>query len=176
MTLTETRLAGVFIVDLAPLADERGHFARCYCADVFARHGIRFTPTQCNLSFNPHKGTLRGLHYQAMPEPDAKLVRCTRGAIFDVAIDLRRSSPTRGEWVGVELDAASGRALFVPESCAHGFQTLNPDSEVFYMMGTPYRADLARGLRWNDPAFGIDWPDRAPRLNARDAAWPDHRA
>jgi dTDP-4-dehydrorhamnose 3,5-epimerase len=174
--LTETRIAGLFIVDLAPLTDERGHFARGYCAETFARHGIRFAPVQCNLSFNPHQGTLRGLHYQAMPVPDAKLVRCSRGAIFDVAVDLRRDSPTCGEWIGVALDAADGRALFVPEGCAHGFQTLKPDSEVFYMMGAPYRADLARGLRWNDPAFGIAWPGKAPRLNTRDAAWPDHRA
>nr|WP_047580539.1 dTDP-4-dehydrorhamnose 3,5-epimerase [Methylobacterium sp. ZNC0032] len=176
MILSETRIPGVFIVDLAPFADERGHFARCYCTDVFARHGIRFSPLQCNLSFNPHPGTLRGLHYQAEPVPDAKLVRCSRGAIFDVAVDLRDASPTRGEWVGVELDAANGRALFLPEGCAHGFQTLRPDSEVFYMMGAPYRADLSRGLRWNDPAFGIDWPNPVPRLNARDAAWPDRRA
>jgi dTDP-4-dehydrorhamnose 3,5-epimerase len=172
--LTETRIAGVFIVDLAPKADERGHFARCYCTDVFARHGIRFAPIQCNLSFNPHKGTLRGLHYQAMPVPDAKLVRCSRGAIFDVAVDLRAGSATCGEWVGIELDAVNGRALFVPEGCAHGFQTLKPDSEVFYMMGAPYRPDLACGARWNDPAFGIAWPDPEPRLSARDAAWPGH--
>jgi dTDP-4-dehydrorhamnose 3,5-epimerase len=174
--LTETRIAGVFIVDLAPLADERGHFARSYCADVFIRHGIHFAPVQCNLSFNPQQGTLRGLHYQAEPAPDAKLVRCLRGAIFDVAVDLRADSPTHGEWIGAVLDATRGRALFVPEGCAHGFQTLKPDSEVFYMMGAAYRADLARGLRWNDPAFGIDWPDPTPRLNARDAAWPDHGA
>lgn len=176
MILTETRIAGLFIVDLVPQTDERGHFARCYCADVFAQHGIRFAPAQCNLSFNPHKGTLRGLHYQAMPAPDAKLVRCTRGAIFDVAVDLREGSPSHGEWVGCELDEANGRALFVPEGCAHGFQTLQPESEVFYMMGAAYRADLARGLRWNDPAFGIDWPLSTPRLNTRDAAYPDHHA
>lgn len=176
MILTKTRIAGLFIVDLAPLTDERGHFARSYCAETFARHGIRFAPVQCNLSFNPHQGTLRGLHYQAMPVPDAKLVRCSRGAIFDVAVDLRWDSPTCGEWISVELDAVNGRALFVPEGCAHGFQTLKPDSEIFYMMGAVYRADLARGLRWNDPAFGIDWPVPAPHLNARDAAWPDYRA
>lgn len=176
MILTESRIAGVFVVDIAPQADERGHFARCYCAEVFGRHGIRFAPVQCNLSFNPHRGTLRGLHYQAPPVPDAKLVRCTRGAIFDVVVDLRPGSPTRSEWIGVELSADDGRALFVPEGCAHGFQTLRPESEVFYMMGAPYRAELARGARWNDPAFGIAWPEPAPRLNARDAAYPDHRA
>ena len=172
MILTETRLAGAFAVDIAPHADERGHFARCYCVDTFAEHGIGFAPVQGNLSFNPHRGTLRGLHYQAMPVPDAKLVRCTRGAVFDVVVDLRPGSATRGEWISVELTAENGRALFVPEGCAHGFQTLRPDSEVFYLMGAPYRADLARGVRWDDPAFGIDWPEPAPRLNARDAAYP----
>lgn len=176
MILSETGIAGAFIVDIAPHADERGHFARCYCAETFARRGVVFAPVQCNLSFNPHRGTLRGLHYQAAPLPDAKLVRCTRGAIFDVAVDLRPGSATRGAWVGVELAAESGRALFVPAGCAHGFQTLRPDSEVFYMMGAPYRADLARGVRWNDPAFAIDWPGPAPRLNARDAAYADHHA
>lgn len=176
MILAETRIAGVFIVEIEPHADERGHFARCYCADAFARRGIGFTPVQGNLSFNPHRGTLRGLHYQAAPVPDAKLVRCTRGAIFDVAVDLRPGSPTHAEWVGVDLSAQNGRALFVPEGCAHGFQTIQPDSEVFYLMGAPYRADLARGARWDDPAFGIRWPDPGPRLNARDAAYPDHRA
>lgn len=176
MILSETRIPGVFIVDIAPHVDERGHFARSYCSEVFAQHGIWFTPVQCNLSFNPHSGTLRGLHYQAMPVPDAKLVRCTRGTIFDVALDLRPGSPTQAEWVGVELSAENGRALFVPEGCAHGFQTLQPDSEVFYMMGAPYRSTLACGVRWNDPAFGIRWPGEAPRLNTRDASYPDHRS
>lgn len=176
MILSETRIPGVFIVEIEPQADERGHFARCYCAEIFAGYGIGFTPAQCNLSFNPHRDTLRGLHYQAAPVPDAKLVRCTRGAIFDVAVDLRGGSPTYAEWVGVELSAQNGRALFVPEGCAHGFQTIQPDSEVFYLMGAPYRADLARGARWNDPAFGIRWPNPSPRLNARDAAYPDQRA
>lgn len=175
MIFTETRLTGAFIVDIAPHTDERGHFARCYCIDTFAGHGIGFVPVQCNLSFNPHRGTLRGLHYQAVPVPDAKLVRCTRGAIFDVAVDLRSGSATHGEWVGVELTAENGRALFVPEGCAHGFQTLRPDSEVLYLMGAAYRPDLARGVRWDDPAFGIEWPEPAPHLNLRDAAYPNHR-
>lgn len=175
MIFTETRLTGAFIVDIAPHTDERGHFARCYCTDTFAGHGIGFVPVQCNLSFNPHRGTLRGLHYQAVPVPDAKLVRCTRGAIFDVAVDLRSGSATHGEWVGVELTAENCRALFVPEGCAHGFQTLRPDSEVLYLMGAPYRPDLARGVRWDDPAFGIEWPEPAPHLNVRDAAYPNHR-
>lgn len=175
MILTETRIAGVFIVEIEPHSDDRGQFARCYCADVFARHGIDFTPVQCNLSFNPHSGTLRGLHYQARPVPDSKLVRCTRGAIFDVAVDMRPGSPTYAEWIGADLSAENGRALFVPGGCAHGFQTVQPESEVFYLMGAPYRADLARGVRWNDPAFGIGWPERSPRLNMRDAAYPDHR-
>jgi dTDP-4-dehydrorhamnose 3,5-epimerase len=174
--LIETRIAGVFVVEIEPHADERGHFARCYCTDVFARNGVGFTPVQCNLSFNPHRGTLRGLHYQAMPVPDAKLVRCTRGAIFDVAVDLRPGSATYADWIGAELSAQNGRALFVPEGCAHGFQSVQPDSEVLYLMGAPYRADLARGVRWNDPAFGIHWPDPNPRLNERDAAYPDLRA
>ncbi|MGX1788263.1 dTDP-4-dehydrorhamnose 3,5-epimerase [Bosea sp. NPDC055332] len=175
MILTETRIAGVFIVEIEPHADDRGHFARCYCAEVFARHGIDFTPVQCNLSFNPHPGTLRGLHYQAKPVPDAKLVRCTRGAIFDVAVDLRPDSPTYAEWVGVELSADNGKALFVPEGCAHGFQTIKAGSEILYLMGAAYRPDLARGARWNDPAFDIRWPAPGPRLNTRDATYPDQR-
>lgn len=176
MILTETRIAGVFIIEIEPHVDDRGHFARCYCAGVFARHDIDFVPVQCNLSFNRHRGTLRGLHYQAAPDPDAKLVRCTRGAIFDVAVDLRPGSPTYAESVGVELSAQNGKALFIAKGCAHGFQTIQADSEVFYLMGAPYRADLARGARWDDPAFGIRWPDPNPRLNPRDATYPDQRA
>ncbi len=176
MILSPTRITGVHIVDIAPHRDSRGHFARSWCREVFAQRAIAFEPAQCNLSFNPHQGTLRGLHYQAAPHGDAKLVRCTRGAVFDVVVDLRRGSPSYLKWLGVELSVHNGRALLVPEGCAHGFQTLAPETELFYMMGAAYCPELARGVRWNDPAFGIAWPIPAPHLSERDAAYPDHRA
>jgi dTDP-4-dehydrorhamnose 3,5-epimerase len=173
--VTPTRIPGVHVVEMAAHSDARGHFARTYCREVFAQHAIAFEPVQCNLSFNPQRGTLRGLHYQDAPYPDAKLVRCTRGAIFDVVVDLRHGSPSHGEWLGFELSEQNGRVLFVPEGCAHGFQTLTPDTELFYMMGAAYRPELARGVRWDDPAFAIAWPIAAPLLSERDATYPDHR-
>jgi len=173
LIFTPTTIPGVCVVDLAPNVDERGFFARSWCVDEFTRNGLEPRLVQCNVSFNRHRGTLRGLHYQADPHPEAKLVRCTRGAIYDVALDLRPGSPTYLRWFGVELTADNHRALFVPVGCAHGFQSLTDDSEVLYHMSEVYHADLARGVRWNDPAFGITWPLPDPILSPKDAAYPD---
>ena len=176
MQFTATDIPGAFIVDPVRHADARGYFARTYCAESFETAGIDFVTVQCNTSFNAAAGTLRGMHYQADPVPEAKLVRCTRGRVFDVAVDLRPESPGFRRWISVELSADNLRALFVPTGCAHGFMTLEKDSELFYQMGAPYVADLARGVRWNDPAFGIAWPGNPSVIAERDAAWPDFTA
>lgn len=172
MRYTETALGGAFLVELEPRSDERGMFARTFCAEEFAAHGLEPVAAQCNLSRNRALGTLRGLHYQVAPHGEAKLVRCTRGALWDVIVDLRAGSPSRGRFVAVELDAASGRALYVPRGCAHGFQTLVDDTEVFYQMSTPYRPEAARGVRFDDPALAIPWPIEAPLVSERDRALP----
>jgi dTDP-4-dehydrorhamnose 3,5-epimerase len=179
MRLRETPVAGVHIVEPERIEDERGHFARTFAADAFAARGLDARVAQCSTSFNTRRGTLRGMHYQAAPHGEAKLVRCTRGAIYDVAVDLRPGSPSYLRWVGSELSAANGRALYVPEGCAHGFQTLVDDSEVLYQISTPYVPEAARGVRWDDPAFGIEWPAPPPggrTLAARDAGYPDFAA
>lgn len=176
MIFTPIEIPGACIVDLSPHRDERGFFARSWCADEFARHGLDARLAQCNISFNRERGILRGMHFQAEPHPEPKLVRCTRGAIYDVVLDLRKSSPTYRRWQAVELSQDNRRALFIPAGCAHGFQTLTPESEVLYHMGAAYHADLARGVRWNDPAFGIQWPIASPLLSPRDAGYPDFTA
>ncbi len=158
MILQPTALVGVFTVDLDRRADARGYFARSYDAAVLAQHGLEPTDTQWSVSFNTARGTLRGLHYQADPHGEWKLVRCTRGAIFDVAVDLRAGSPTRGQHVAVELSAESGRALYIPPGCAHGFQTLADDTELLYGISPAYVAEGARGIRFDDPALAIAWP------------------
>jgi dTDP-4-dehydrorhamnose 3,5-epimerase len=176
MILRETPLAGAFVVELESLADERGHFARTFDAKLFAEYGLDARVAQCNSSFNKHAGTLRGMHYQEAPHGEAKLVRVTRGAIYDVIVDLRASSPSRGRWFAVELSSESSSALFVPMGFAHGFQSLLADSEVHYQMSYPYVAEAARGVRFDDPAFGIRWPDPPPGgriVSERDQAWPD---
>jgi dTDP-4-dehydrorhamnose 3,5-epimerase len=171
--LIPTKLAGVFIVEATAHADERGLFARTFDASVFADAGLPMHWPQCNTSFNLRRGTLRGLHYQAEPKGEPKLVRCTRGAVFDVAVDLRDDSGTRHQWIGVELSADNRRALFIPTGFAHGFLTLEDESEVFYQMGETYDASLARGARWNDPAFQIEWPIAVTVISPRDAGYPD---
>jgi dTDP-4-dehydrorhamnose 3,5-epimerase len=173
MTFTETALRGAFIVDVQPHEDERGFFARTWCVREFEDHGLNPRLVQCSFSSNTRKGTLRGLHYQAAPFAEAKLVRCTKGAIYDVIVDLRPGSPTRGRHVGVELTAANHRALYVPEGFAHGLLTLADDTEVLYQISEFYHPDASTGVRWNDPAFGIDWPARPAVISARDAAYPD---
>ena len=172
MKFESTAIAGVWIVDLDPRVEERGSFARTYCREEFAAHALNTDWPQSNVSRNIRRGTLRGLHFQAGPHPEIKLVRCTAGAIFDVVVDVRRDSPTFGRWLGAELSAATGRALYIPAGCAHGFQTLTDDAEVFYMMGAAYIPELARGLRWDDPAVGVKWPLPPVALSPRDAALP----
>ncbi len=151
-------------------------FARTYDAALFAAAGLPTGWPQCNTSWNARKGTLRGLHYQAEPRPDPKLVRCTRGRIFDVAVDLRKNSASFGRWIGVELSADNREALAIPAGCAHGFLTLEDECEVFYMMGEIYVAELARGVRWDDPAFAIAWPAEPVTMSNKDASWPDFSA
>ena len=166
-------LAGAYVVEPERLEEERGYFARTFCRDEFAAHGLNPELRQCNVSFNAKKGTLRGMHYQAKPHEEAKLVRCTRGAIYDVIVDIRPGSATFRNWIAVELSAANGRMLYMPEGLAHGFQTLENGSEVFYQMSERYVPESARGVRWNDPAFGIRWPLLDPVISQRDAAFVD---
>jgi dTDP-4-dehydrorhamnose 3,5-epimerase len=170
----ETRLLGAFVVDLEPRSDERGFFARAYCEREFKDHGLPTWYPQCNLSRNRKAGTLRGMHYNAAPYGEAKLIRCATGAIYDVIVDFRAGSATYLEWIGVELTAREGRALFVPAGFAHGFVTLEDDTDVFYQMGDFYRPEAARGLRWNDPRLAIRWPREPTIVAERDATYPDY--
>ena len=168
----ETEIPGVLVVESEPLEDERGSFTRTYCRQEFAEHGIDFVPVQISVSRNNRRGTLRGLHYQAPPQPEAKLVRCVAGAVFDVAVDLRSDSPTHGRWSAAELSADDGRGLFVPEGCAHGFQTLEDNTELLYLISEFYEPSLQRGVRWDDPAIGIEWPSAAERvISERDRSF-----
>jgi dTDP-4-dehydrorhamnose 3,5-epimerase len=171
---TETELPGAYVIDLERREDERGFFARAWCADEFAQHGLSTTLVQANLSFNVQQGIVRGMHFQVEPHAEDKLVRCTRGAIYDVIVDLRPESDTYKRWLGVELDAESRRALYVPKGFAHGYQTLVPDTETFYQVSEWYTPEAERGVRWDDPAFGIEWPDPAKALlSEKDRNWPD---
>jgi dTDP-4-dehydrorhamnose 3,5-epimerase len=176
MKISPTALPGVMIVGAAPNQDERGVFARTYDAAAFAAAGLPTEWPQCNTSWNARKGTLRGMHFQAAPRPDPKLVRCTRGRIFDVAVDLRPDSPTFRRWTSVELSADNRATLAIPAGCAHGFLTLEDGCEVFYMMGEVYVPELASGVRWNDPAFGIKWPAEPVTMSEKDMRWPDFGA
>jgi len=169
MKLLPTAVAGAFIVEVTPHADDRGLFARTFCADAFAAHGLASVYPQCNVSQNHKRGTLRGLHYQADPKPEAKLVRATRGRAFDVAVDLRRESESYLRWAAVVLDAAKHNAFYIPTGCAHGFLTLSDDCELFYQMSEPYVPELQRGVRFDDPAIAIAWPFAPAVISARDA-------
>lgn len=173
MTFRRTQLPGVVEVDMELKVDERGCFARSWCADEFEANGMFTKIAQCSISFNKSRGTLRGLHYQAAPYAEAKLVRCTRGAVYDVALDLRPSSPTFGKWAAAELTAENRRALYIPEGCAHGFLTLKDETEVFYQISEFYHPELACGVRWNDPAFKIVWPQEVIVISERDRSYPD---
>ncbi len=173
MKFNATELAGVFEIRSEPIADERGDFARSFCAEEFRDAGINLEVVQTNISRNHRRGTLRGMHFQAEPTPDPKLVRCTRGRIFDVAVDVRPQSSTFCRWTGTELDPGQQNALFVPPGCAHGFLTLEDNCEIEYLMGAPFVADFARGVRWDDPAFAIDWPHVPVLMSDRDASYPD---
>lgn len=173
MRFTETTVSGAFLVDLELHHDDRGFFARSWCAEEFARAGLNPRLVQCNVSWNRHRGTLRGLHYQRSPAAEAKLVRCTRGAIHDVILDLRPQSRTYLRHEAAKLSAENRRALYVPEGCAHGFLTLEDESEVFYQMSEFYNAEHAAGVRWDDPAFGIPWPGEVAVISERDRTYPD---
>jgi dTDP-4-dehydrorhamnose 3,5-epimerase len=173
MIFTQTKLAGAFIIDLERLSDERGFFARSWCDDEFAAYGIRMATVQANVSSNPKRGTLRGMHYQIAPYSESKLVRCTRGAIYDVIVDLREESPTYGQWIGVELTADNFRMLFVPERFAHGFITLQDATDVAYQMSAKYMPGADGALRWNDPSIGIEWPIEPVLISQKDRSHPD---
>ena len=174
MIFEQTRLQGAFLVDLERREDERGFFARTWCADEFADHGLVNRVVQANVSWNAKQGTLRGMHFQHPPHAETKLVRCTRGGIYDVIVDLRPDSETYKQWLGVELNAENRRALFVPEGFAHGYQTLVPDSEITYQVSAAYAPQAEGGVRWDDPAFGIEWPDAGNALlSDKDRSWPD---
>ena len=173
MIFHATAIAGAFEIEPEMLADERGVFARTFCAALFAERGLVTHWPQCNVSTNPRRGTLRGMHWQAEPHGEAKLVRATRGLVYDVALDLRPGSPSFRNWAAVELDERRANAFYIPSGCAHGFLTLEDDSALFYQMSTPYVPGAARCLRWDDPAFTIDWPSPPALIGARDAACPD---
>jgi len=168
------------VIDPTPHADERGRFMRAWCIGEFGAHGIDFVPLQANMGASRHAATLRGLHYQVAPHEEAKLVRCTRGTVFDVLVDLRPGSPSYGQWFGTELSAENGRMLYVPPMCAHGYQTIENDSEIYYLTSAMYSPDAVRGLRFDDPTVGIQWPLPPYAVSDQDRRWPslepkDHR-
>jgi len=174
MRFCKTPLAGAFVIELERREDERGFFARCWCQDEFAAHGIATAWVQSNVSFNRHAGTLRGLHYQAEPHGEDRLVRCTMGAAYDVLVDLRPGSPTCERWFAVELSAHNRRMVYIPRGLAHGFQTLVDRTELHYLMSTVFRPESARGVRWDDPGLGITWPYWPRRIiSPRDQNYPD---
>lgn len=173
MRLTELPIPGCYLVDIEPVEDERGFFARTVCADEFARAGLNAGFVQQSISWNPRKGTLRGMHYQAAPWQEEKLVRVTRGAVFDVMVDLRADSPAYGKWHAVELCADTRRGLYLSKGVAHGFQTLADDTELLYQITVPYRPEAGRGLRWDDPTLAIAWPMPPAAISARDRGYPD---
>lgn len=179
MRFEQTPLSGAWVVEVDRISDERGYFARTFDRDEWRARGMDPAVVQCNTSYNARAGTLRGMHFQASPHGEPKLVRCVRGAVYDVIVDLRPGSTTHGGWFGADLTAENGRALHVPTGLAHGFQTLEDDSEVLYMMGGEYVAEAALGVRWDDPAFGIEWPEPPPggrTISERDATYPDYAA
>jgi dTDP-4-dehydrorhamnose 3,5-epimerase len=174
MNFRPTAIAGLLEIQATPSTDARGAFIRTYCRDRFAAAGIGFTPCQISLSENLRRHTLRGMHWQAPPAAECKLVRCLQGAVHDVVLDLRPDSASRGRHVAVTLSAANRTALFIPAGCAHGFLTLTDDATLEYLMDVPHAPAEARGLRWNDPAFALPWPAPPAVLSVRDASWPDH--
>ena len=175
MEFTETKLKGAFLVRLKKIEDNRGFFARGWCQEEFKAYGLNPNMLQLNVGFSPKKGTLRGMHYQEAPHAEAKFVRCTRGAIYDVIIDLRRDSPTHGQWFGAELTADSGTMLYAPEGFAHGYQTLTDDADMYYMTTAMFARDSAKGVCYNDPAFGIQWPLPISVISDPDQKWPEYQ-
>ena len=172
MRFSDTPIAGAKVIDPSPHQDARGRFMRAWCAKEFADNGLQFVPVQANMGLSVQKGTVRGMHFQNAGAPEAKLVRCTRGVIFDVVLDLRTDSKTYGQWYGTELSAANGRMLFVPELCAHGYQTLEEDTEMHYMTSAFYTPAAVRGARFDDPALAIQWPLYASVVSDQDRNWP----
>ncbi len=173
MIFTETNVAGAFLIELNKLNDDRGFFARAFCTEEFADHGLETVFVQSNISRNLKKNTLRGMHMQVAPYGEVKVVRCTRGAVFDCFVDLRPESPTYLQWAGAELTEDNHRMLYIPKGCAHGYQTLCDEAEVMYLVSTAYHPDSERGYRWNDPAFGIDWPEKENlMISDKDRNWP----
>jgi dTDP-4-dehydrorhamnose 3,5-epimerase len=172
MRFTDTNVVGARVIDPSPHHDDRGHFTRAWCSREFAENGVDFVPVQANIAFTRLRGTVRGMHFQDAQAPEAKLIRCVRGAIFDVVIDLRRESPSCGQWYGVELSAANGRMLYVPPLCAHGYQTLEDGTEIYYMASAYYTPSTVSGVRFDDPAFGIDWPVPTTTVSRQDRSWP----
>ena len=173
MKFTPTLLAGAFLVESEPMTDERGFFARSFCQNEFISHDLSTNIAQCNISYNKTRGILRGMHYQRTPNAEAKLVRCTRGSIYDVIIDLRGGSSTFQQWIGYELNSKNRIALYIPKGFAHGFQTLEDDTEVFYQMFDFFSPQAASGVRWDDPAFNIDWPLPVHTISEKDRNYPD---
>lgn len=173
MIFRETKLKGAFLIEAEKRADDRGFFARSFCREEFEAHGLNPNVAQCNISFNRRKGTLRGMHFQVAPYEEAKLVRCTMGSLYDVCIDLRPKSATFKQHFGVVLSARERNMIYVPEGFAHGLQTLEDDTEVFYQMSQVYAPESARGVRWNDPAFGIKWPPAERVMTKKDRTYPD---
>ena len=172
MIFRELELAGAFLVELKPHSEARGQFARAWCREEFSSHGLATDFVQGNVSVNPEVGTLRGMHYQRPPHGEVKLVRCVRGAIYDVIVDVRPESPTFRRWVGVELSPKTLTMLYVPVDFAHGFQTLQPDTEVNYLVSAAYAPGAGAGLRYDDPVLGIDWPLPVSRISTQDCEWP----
>jgi dTDP-4-dehydrorhamnose 3,5-epimerase len=173
LTFHETEISGVLVVETKPAVDGRGEFARTYDRAEFLRHGLDFVPVQISTSSNHLRGTLRGLHFQAPPRSEAKLVSCLRGSVFDVAVDLRPGSSSYGRWTGIELSGENRRCFYVPPGCAHGFQTLEDDTELLYLISEPYEAELQRGIRWDDPRLAIKWPATPKRtMSDRDRTLP----
>jgi dTDP-4-dehydrorhamnose 3,5-epimerase len=172
MRFMETGIEGAWVIDPSPHQDDRGRFLRAWCAREFAEHAINFLPVQANLGFSKTRGTVRGMHFQEAPAIEAKLIRCNRGAIFDVVLDLRPGSPSYGEWYGVELSAENCRMLYVPENCGHGYQTLEDCTEMYYMTSGFYTSSAVRGVRFDDPEFGIRWPFDATVVSEQDSSWP----
>lgn len=173
MIFLETPLQGAYVIELEKREDERGFFARSWCKEEFTAKGLDTRLVQCNVSFNKLKGTLRGLHYQIPPHAEVKLVRCTKGSLFDVIVDLRKDSPTFLKWVGIELTATNHRMLYIPKLFAHGFQTLEDNTEIFYQMSEFYEPAASKGLRWNDPRLGINWPAVGGVMSQKDQAYPN---
>ena len=173
MIFTKAELEGAFIIEIEKLEDARGFFARAWCQKEFEAHGLNPRFVQANISYSKMRGTLRGMHYQEAPYAEAKLVRCIRGAIYDVIIDLRQGSPSYGRWMGLQLTANNYRMLYVPEGFAHGFQTLEDDTEVFYQVSQFYSPQYERGVRYDDPSFAIKWPLEVRVISEKDKSWPD---